>query len=384
MDINATHLLVGRPEYPVETLVKKDAAQRSKEMNEEASQKVGNVARQGFLKIVDTEIRGQLGLAGGMENSYSLLPETEYDTLEITDRLLKDFAVSVVHAQEGGKSGTQLQEMIKRAKGQIHQGIENADAVLSGLGVEGSREDINSIVDGLEQGLDKLSASFDRFKPQLQNGGDIERRRFFSLQLTTLDGDQINVQMRLGANSSSRLKIQWRNGGPSFELDTTREVYSSLKFNIKGNLDDREQHALQQVLDGVNKMADDFFAGKFSFGGVSVEWDESIIRSYKLVSSEEGTETGFSGLQAWGTYPEDFQRTGIFDKLMANSSRESAGNLLKLLDSIKLAEKSEEALKTMVTKRFQADPRYTDSKEEDQFLDNLDTLFALARKEISL
>jgi len=370
MNINTTHFPLKREVTVPQSVNKRSQKGRDPDVSERISQKVGVGTRKHVLQIVESEIRNLLDLPAENEKPsvYPLSSPIEFSSEAIADRLLNSFASSIVRAQKSGKDEMDLQKMIELAGDQLRQGAAGVDELLSKLGAEGALEKIDKIVNGLQKGLGRLSANLEMFQPQLQNGGDIERERYFSLQLVTLDGDRIDVAMQLSTSSKSELKLQWQNDGIGFRLDTEDGVSSSIKYKIHGSLDEREQHVLEQVLAGVDKMADNFFAGKWS-GGAPLNYDESIISAYKLVSGEKETGNARAELRAGAIMPErNSPHVDQVKKMLADKNKQSVVDLLKLLDSVKLFEKSEEALKSMVQKRLEIDPRHVDGDEQEELL----------------
>jgi len=297
--------------------------------------KIGDDFRNGFLKIAQTKIYNRLGVTRGDRPSSGYAGISALSPVDITAGVLQSVASSIAGAHHLGSDGNELMHMIDQAQKNIDRGLDETMELFAGAGEQGSvQSEMDRLRTALKKGMDQLSASLSVLEPRLQGDPDIEKTRSLSIQLVTREGDMIDVGLNQSISRHSKLEIQYSGSGLEFGLKIKESVHSSLAYNVNGSLNDQEQLVLDQVLKGVDEIARDFLAGKWSHGAVGFDYDTKQLQSYKLSSSERSNHAN-AKLEAWGDYDvdEDF-KTDQLNKLLAHGDVQAAGRLRKLLDAV--------------------------------------------------
>ncbi|WP_439509388.1 DUF5610 domain-containing protein [Marinimicrobium koreense] len=160
----------------------------------------------------------------------------------------------------------------------------------------------------------------------------------FSFELMTAEGDRVAIQ----ANSSAAVSLSGSGNGSSFSAAASR----SLSWSVEGDLNADERSAIESLLGGVDRLAEQFFSGDLNGAlesAMSLGYDREQVASFSLnlsqssirqVSETYGRSTGKPeqgpGLQERLAPLGQFLR-GL-EATLADASRVSANPDMLLLD----------------------------------------------------
>jgi len=160
----------------------------------------------------------------------------------------------------------------------------------------------------------------------------------FSFELMTAEGDRVAIQ----ANSSAAVSLSGSGNGSSFSAAASR----SLSWSVEGDLNADERSAIESLLGGVDRLAEQFFSGDLDGAlesAMALGYDREQVASFSLnlsqssirqVSETYGRSTGKPeqgpGLQERLAPLGQFLR-GL-EAALADASRVSAGPETLLLD----------------------------------------------------
>ena len=81
------------------------------------------------------------------------------------------------------------------------------------------------------------------------------------LSIQTTDGDVVTVELRQGGFRETSALAMANPSGKGIALDEKRHSESYLDYTVIGNLNDKEQKAIQKLIGKIERVADRFFAG---------------------------------------------------------------------------------------------------------------------------
>lgn len=93
------------------------------------------------------------------------------------------------------------------------------------------------------------------------------------LEITTKDGDVIEIAISHALSESSMLLQQDDNAGEQLQYDQLASTTHSLQYTVTGDLDEEEMQSVLRLMRKTGKLADDFFNGRF---------DQAYKRAMKL------------------------------------------------------------------------------------------------------
>lgn len=197
------------------------------------------------------------------------LDPAEYTPEKVSDRILNFIDLAIKQAESKGASEDELNKLRAQARAGVEDGYRKAYEMLNGLGI--LKGEVKSGVEKtwalLQQGLDRMdrgeSLVLDKTQEQAALSQSLtasQESRSLSLQVQTREGDSINIQLN---RSHSQASIsQWDEGkGFAVQLESRSSSYS-FEYQVQGDLNADEQAALTTLLSGIDKLANDFFAGR--------------------------------------------------------------------------------------------------------------------------
>lgn len=179
-----------------------------------------------------------------------------------------------------GATQEQLLERLDQGLQGFIKGFNEAKEQIEALGLltpELSNE-INDTFERVTGGIEQLRESIvGEVADEIDGIGDINRgtnlsrlrldaqtaeTRSFSLSLTTQDGDRVSIEISRASQAS--FSSNFENNGNSSSLSISRQSSSSSSFNltVTGELDDEELAAINSLLEDVDAIANDFYAGR--------------------------------------------------------------------------------------------------------------------------
>lgn len=269
----------------------------------------------------------------------------------IERRLLKDAAEGATEAQlqarldaglEGFKKGfAEAQKQLEALASftpEIQADIDDTrERVLAG--VEDLRQRIVDQQLGQSPSSERSNdANAPRSEGPLAYRYEQARASQFSFELMTAEGDRVAIQ----ADSSAAASLSGSGNGSSFSAAASR----SLSWSVEGDLNADERSAIESLLGGVDRLAEQFFSGDLNGAlesAMALGYDREQVASFSLnlsqssirqVSETYGRTTGKPeqgpGLQERLAPLGQFLR-GL-EAALADASRVSAGPETLLLD----------------------------------------------------
>ena len=185
-------------------------------------------------------------------------------------------------AASGAEPEQLLQRLDEGLDGFI-KGFNEAKDIIEGLGLltpELSSE-INDtferVTSGIEHLRERITKHANSSENQLDGIGDINRgdnvsklelsaqhseSSSFSLSLTTQDGDQVSIEISRSNQSSFSSALNQGGSSSSYAISQQQSSSSSFSLNVIGELDDDELAAIDELLQNVEAIANNFYSGR--------------------------------------------------------------------------------------------------------------------------
>ncbi len=187
----------------------------------------------------------------------------------ITHRIQSDAA--------NGASQEQLLQRLEQGLQGFIEGFNDARDQIEALGLLTPElsDEINDTFERVTSGIEQLRESI--VGDESAGIGDINRSTnlsrlrldsrttessSFSLSLTTQDGDQVSIEISHASQSSLAAYFERNNNGSSLSISQQNHSSSSFNLHVIGELDEGELEAINQLLQDVGAIANDFFGGR--------------------------------------------------------------------------------------------------------------------------
>ena len=195
-------------------------------------------------------------------------------------RTILDFVTQRIHADAAnGASQQELLERLDQGLQGFIKGFNEAKDIIEGLGLltPALAEEINDtyarVTGGIEALRDNILGKADdsseigeaNHTTQLSRvlvAAQTNQSSSFSLSLTTQDGDRVTIEIARSSQSSFSAAFDHNANGSSLSINQQRSTSSSFSLNVIGELDEGELGAINQLLQDVDTIANDFFGGR--------------------------------------------------------------------------------------------------------------------------
>lgn len=118
-----------------------------------------------------------------------------------------------------------------------------------------------------------------------QYRSDYQRDESMSFSLTTRDGDVVEINMMSVANARFDYNSSTMSGFQSEDFSAQTSAESRFSMQIKGDLDEKEMKAINELLTQVDELAQQFFSGDFDQAfqyAQDIGFDSSQLASFTL------------------------------------------------------------------------------------------------------
>ncbi len=230
-------------------------------------------AQKALLSEITNKLNQQFGLQGSQKLQY-LQPE-DYGPQAVADRIL-GFVEGHINAKaKGGASDDELNDLLSQARQGIDKGFSEAEDILKGLDMLNGKvkQDINDTYNLLQDGLTNFEKELFEDVATADNARDTHstqsaelassqsQQRRFSLEVTTRDGDVIQIQASASQSSQSAMSLGSQGNQSSVSAVSSKSSSFELNFSIQGDLDQQEKQSLAHLMSQLNDVADEFFNG---------------------------------------------------------------------------------------------------------------------------
>lgn len=244
---------------------------------------LNGAARQGFLSqpTVRNSADAQSTLANRLANRLGMDPASlsanreDYTPDKVSDRLLGFIEGRLKSEAASGADTEKMHKLLSQAREGIEKGFSDAKKILKGLGVLNGQiaEDVESTYKKITDGLDKLEKAYGGTPSAKPDSASLsttysERTQVsaqtFDLQVTTKDGDKVNISVaRASADWSKSASARDASGSVTASESGQLQV-GNWKVEVDGELSDDEKASLADLMDKVQDLSGKFFSGDLS------------------------------------------------------------------------------------------------------------------------
>ncbi len=217
----------------------------------------------------------------------------------IERRLMKDAAE--------GATAAQLQERLEQGLAGFKKGFAEAQKQLEALAsftpeiqadIDDTRERVLSGIEDLRQRIldqqfgpeaagERADEADELSGPSAPRAYAYEQARAsqFSFELTTAEGDRVSIQ----ASSSAGVSLSGSGAGSSFSASASRSV----SWAVEGDLNADERSAIESLLGGVDRLAEQFFTGDLNGAlnsAMALGYDREQVAGFSLNLSQSSIQ----------------------------------------------------------------------------------------------
>ncbi|MCF6193049.1 MAG: DUF5610 domain-containing protein [Kangiellaceae bacterium] len=199
-----------------------------------------------------------------------------------TDKISSDQAANTILKFIGNRiraetaNGANQEELLQRLDQGLQgfiQGHNEAKGIIEDLGLLTA-----SLSTEIEETFTKVTAGIDKLKEriieptsleppvtrlqQLTLATQISESASFSLSLTTQDGDKVDIQVTRSFESNISANFSTSSGRSELSYSQQTTLANSFDLTVSGELDSDEFAAINQLLEDINIIAIDFYAGR--------------------------------------------------------------------------------------------------------------------------
>ncbi len=300
---------------------------------------------------------------------------------KVSDRISGFVAQGLEMARSRGASEEKIQSMYDSAMKGVEKGFKEAKEILAGLDVlQGKIAD--DVTRTEELTFEKLRA----LSPEQNTAMDIvsmsaaqrfERAESFELNITTREGDQVNIRFdRSDAFQSGMAATVDGEGNSAMVFDMSRTQSSGFSFSIEGDLSVDEIDSIQNLIRDVSQVADEFYHGDVQkafeqVGGVSL--DVSQLSAFDLSMTRTEVRSVASQYQQTQQLSEtgDQSRPGRrLGQLMQQLTEQINSPMLDFV------QQQQDFAKSLMQSLVEQDTRFkqADTEQQGRYRDNLGSL----------
>ncbi|MBV0934455.1 DUF5610 domain-containing protein [Marinobacterium weihaiense] len=298
---------------------------------------------------------------------------------KVAGRISDFVAKGLDAARARGASDERLNQMYDAAVKGVEKGFKEAREILDSLDMlNGS---IATQVDETEkltfEALTEIAPGSREAQAQAVMGAAERYRNAEDMSLTvkTQDGDEVSISfsrnqsqdMRMGAGVDS-------DGNAVAWMDVSRSESSQYQFSVKGELDEGEIDALQQMIRDIAGVADEFFNGdvqKAFEQSADISFDASELQSMQLDMSYSRSWAQASTYEQVGNLDQPKDKPGLRLGQLMKDLAESAG-----APSLGFLQSPAQAGRDILGGLVEQDTRFQDALEalKASYRDNLQQL----------
>lgn len=298
---------------------------------------------------------------------------------KVAGRISDFVAAGLAAAKNRGASDERLQQMYDAAVKGVETGFKEAREILDNLNV--LQGDIKTQVDETEQKtFDALAEIAPGSRDAVAQAvlGAAERYRNaedMSLTVKTQDGDEVTINFSrnqsydatYGAGADSQ-------GNSAAWMDVSRSESTQYQFSVKGELDEGEIDALQQMVRDISGVADEFFNGdvqKAFEQSAGIRFDASELSSMDLSMSYSRSLSQAASYEQVGNLEQPADKPGLRLGQLMKDLAESVG-----VPSLGFLQSPAQAGRDLMTGLVEQNGRFSDAIKElqDSYRNNLKQL----------
>ncbi|WP_396586210.1 DUF5610 domain-containing protein [Bermanella sp. R86510] len=255
-----------------------------------------------------------------------------FDVDAVIDTVMKQVDKRIQEAKAGGASDKELESMFDAARSGVEKGFGQAREQIEALNKmnEPLAEKIDSAEKGIMDGIDELQSLMFEGDKQGNSTNQVDGQRVeyaktfqserndFSFQLKTREGDVVTIRALSESQSSGQfMRADSKEGGMSYQSvsSSSRSGYS---FEVKGDINDKEMQAIDDLMAQVNDLSTEFYSGDIGRAfdmAMELTSDPKQIAEFSLNLKQQQTRAVEYGAGAISNYEKPVLPKGLADPL---------------------------------------------------------------------
>lgn len=222
--------------------------------------------------LLNDKMAAAVGGALGAKGSQPLAGQDgDFSPEKVAKNILSFIASAIGSSRSNGADPAAIEKKMADAKAGIEKGFAEAKDILQSFGAwNGSvKDDAEKTLALIYQGLDGGAAGAQPPPPPAASGVqtanlaalDVKRAQTFEMEIKTREGDI--VKLSYSANQSAGFKASRiaDDSGVEQALSAYSSNSENLSFTVQGDLNEDEKTAIANLMQGVDKLAQDFYGG---------------------------------------------------------------------------------------------------------------------------
>ncbi len=311
------------------------------------------------------------------------LDPQEFTPQKVADRITDFVKAGLAGARARGASEEQLESMRQDAVKGVERGVREAREILEGLQLLSGT--IAEQVDATERlTLDALAnlapgqlSQNTGLQTTLSVNERYQRAESLELQLLTQEGDRVTIQFERRLDTQAQARVASDGDNARALTSVSRYEQGSYRFSVEGQLNDAERQAIDNLVQDLDRLANEFFNGDVQtaltmvpdlrFDGsqlAAMEVNMTKVERYSLAQSYQQTQQL--------DHPEHSKPGRRLGQLLQDMNQRFNESVLEFLDQYRNT--AEQIMQTLV----EQDSRFKDAGQPQQQVlsDHLQRLFA--------
>lgn len=297
------------------------------------------------------------------------LDANDYTPEKIAGRIADFVAQGLENARSRGASDAEIERMYNAAVSGVEKGFAEAREVLDGLGM--LNDDLAATIDQTQDltfealaGLAPGSETAPSRQVSLSAAERFSKSESFSLRVMTKEGDKVTINFNSSASETTSMGYYSDDDASAVSFGLERTASSNYRFSVKGDLNNDELEALQNLIQDINLIAQDFYSGDIQEAfeqATELEMDKSQLMNLNVTMTQSVSYSAVSAYQEVQQLDNPLGNNGRhLGQLMNNMERFAGHHSLDRFESIRAF--SDELLANLIRQ----DIRYKDADEDAQ------------------
>tara|TARA_R110001583_G_scaffold1612_1_gene12682 strand:+ start:39223 stop:40329 length:1107 start_codon:yes stop_codon:yes gene_type:complete len=217
--------------------------------------------------IVNNKLNEALGVPKQGEGNKT----GEFDFESVAKNILSFVTGAISNAKDNGATDNELKKMLSDAQKGIKEGLASASDELSELGLlshdikKGIKETSTDLKKGLQNFADELfssSKSPETAISSYKEGMHYNLTEDASFQFKTNEGDTVNITFNSDYQQQSASVLKLSDNSLDYSSSTEVSFQGAFSFEVNGDLNEDEQQAINELMNGLQNVSDLFFNGE--------------------------------------------------------------------------------------------------------------------------
>ncbi len=231
---------------------------------------------------------------------------------------LIDSAFSSIRAK--GADPAIIEQKMAEAKAALEKGFAEARDILQGFGAWNGtvKENAEKTLDLIHKGFDDMAVTGAQLAPPTQAASrlvtknlaalDTKRAETFEMEIKTREGDIVKLSYSANQSAGFITSRITDDSGVEQVISAYASKSENLSFSVQGNLNDDEKKAIANLMNNVDKLANDFYGGDMQGAmqhAMALDMNKEQLASLSLDLSYTESRSAISAYQQVGSLDQN-------------------------------------------------------------------------------